>query len=58
MKRCNDSQVTGIFIQNEKAIKEIKDVSCFKTYSYDATLYNIIIYDRQSKQIVFYIINE
>lgn len=58
LKRCNDSQLTGIFIQNEKAIKEIKDASCFKTYSYDATLYNIIVYDRQSKQIVFYAINE
>lgn len=58
VRTCTDSQLTNLFIQNEKSIKDIKGAYCFKTYSYDATLYNIIVYDQESKQIVFYAVNE
>lgn len=58
IKTCNDSQLTNLFIENEKVIKDIKGAYCFKTYSYDATLYNITVYDQESKQIVFYAVNE
>lgn len=56
--RCNNPQLINTFISNPDSIKNIRGAHCSQVYSYDAVLYNIIVYDHKTKQIVFYSVNE
>lgn len=58
VRKCNDPQLINSFTLNPDSIKNIRGAYCSQTYSYDAVLYNIIIYDHKIKQIVFYAVNE
>ncbi|MFA7084997.1 MAG: hypothetical protein WC141_10780 [Arcobacteraceae bacterium] len=58
VRKCNDSQLINAFTTNPDSIKNIIGAHCSQVYSYDSVLYNIIIYDHKTKQIVFYAVNE
>lgn len=58
VRKCNDPQLINSFTLNPDSIKNIRGAYCSQSYSYDAVLYNIIVYDHKIKQIVFYALNE
>ncbi|MDN5072354.1 hypothetical protein PJV94_05895 [Aliarcobacter butzleri] len=58
VRRCNDSKLLNAFTANPNSIKNLRGADCYQGYSYDAVLYNIIVYDHKTKQIVFYAVNE
>lgn len=58
VRKCNDPQLINSFTLNPDSIKNIRGAHCSQAYSYDAVLYNIIIYDHKIKQIVFYAVSE
>lgn len=58
VRKCNDPQLINSFTLNPDSIKNIRGAYCSQVYSYDAVLYNIIVYDHKTKQIVFYSVNE
>jgi hypothetical protein len=58
VRKCNDPQLINYFTLNPDSIKNIIGAYCSQAYSYDAVLYNIMIYDHRIKQIVFYAVNE
>lgn len=58
VRRCNDSKLLNSFTANPNSIKNLRGADCYQGYSYDAVLYNIIVYDHKTKEIVFYAVNE
>ena len=58
VRKCNDPQLINSFTLNPDSIKNIRGAYCSQAYSYDAVLYNIIVYDHKIKQIIFYAVNE
>lgn len=58
VRKCNDPQLINSFTLNPDSIKNIRGAYCSHAYSYDAVLYNIVVYDYKTKQIVFYAVNE
>lgn len=58
VRKCNDPQLINSFTLNPDSIKNIRGAHCSQVYSYDAVLYNIIVYDHKTKQIIFYAVNE
>ena len=58
VRRCTDSKLLNAFTANPDSIKNIRGADCYQGYSYDAVLYNIIVYDHKTKQTVFYAVNE
>jgi hypothetical protein len=58
VRRCNDPKLLNAFTANPNSIKNLRGADCYQGYSYDAVLYNIIVYDHKTKEIVFYAINE
>ena len=58
VRKCNDPQLINSFTLNPDSIKNIRGAYCSQVYSYDAVLYNIIVYDHKTKQIIFYAVNE
>lgn len=58
VRRCTDSKLLNAFTANPDSIKNVRGADCYQGYSYNAVLYNIIVYDHKTKQIVFYAVNE
>lgn len=58
VRRCTDSKLLNAFTANPDSIKNVRGADCYQGYSYDAVLYNIIVYDHKTKQTVFYAVNE
>lgn len=58
VRRCNDPKLLNSFTINSDSIKNVRGADCYQGYSYDAVLYNIIVYDHKTKEIVFYAVNE
>ena len=58
VRRCNDPKLLNAFTANPNSIKNLRGADCYQGYSYDAVLYNIIVYDHKTKEIVFYAVNK